>query len=176
MQDTHSPDWRNDVIQDFARSELFERTFQEGMELVEETAAYLDGGGRQESKLLSRNAALAYAAESMRLTTRLMQVASWLLVQRAVREGNMVPAAACEDRYRLNADAVTRAEVLARIEAERCSVSPCSCLDVTNLSAVGLGGILEQEQTALMTELCDGRHVSQLAVEMNREHRFYVGR
>jgi len=78
--------WRGDVIADFARSELFERTFQEGMDLVEETAAYLDGGGRQESKRLDRNAALAYAAESMRLTTRLMQVASWLLVQRAVRE------------------------------------------------------------------------------------------
>ena len=74
-------------VQDFAASELFERTFQEGMDLVEETAAYLDGGGRQESKLLSRNAALAYAGESMRLTTQLMQVASWLLVQRAVREG-----------------------------------------------------------------------------------------
>ncbi|MBL8770945.1 MAG: DUF1465 family protein [Phenylobacterium sp.] len=108
MQDTQSPDWRDDVIQDFARSELFERTFQEGMELVEETAAYLDGEGRQESKLLSRNAALAYAAESMRLTTRLMQVASWLLVQRAVREGDMAPAAACEDRYRLNADVAAR--------------------------------------------------------------------
>src|SRR4051812_29153545 len=99
-----SPAWRASVIQDFARSELFERTFQEGMELVEETAAYLDGEGRQESKLLSRNAALAYAAESMRLTTRLMQVASWLLVQRAVREGDMPPASACEDRYRLNED------------------------------------------------------------------------
>ena len=73
--------WRAGVIADFARSELFERTFQEGMDLVEETAAYLDGGGRQESKLLSRNGALAYASESMRLTTRLMQVASWLLVQ-----------------------------------------------------------------------------------------------
>jgi regulator of CtrA degradation len=108
MHDTRSPDWRDDVIQDFARSELFERTFQEGMELVEETASYLDGEGRQESKLLSRNAALAYAAESMRLTTRLMQVASWLLVQRAVREGDMAPAAACEDRYRLNADDVKR--------------------------------------------------------------------
>ena len=59
------------------------------MDLVEETAAYLDGAGRQDSKLLSRSAALAYAAESMRLTTRLMQVASWLLVQRAVREGDM---------------------------------------------------------------------------------------
>ena len=110
MQDIQSPDWRDDVIQDFARSELFERTFQEGMELVEETASYLDGEGRQESKLLSRNAALAYAAESMRLTTRLMQVASWLLVQRAVREGDMAPAAACEDRYRLNAQDVARAE------------------------------------------------------------------
>jgi regulator of CtrA degradation len=108
MQDTQAPDWRDDVIQDFARSELFERTFQEGMELVEETASYLDGEGRQESKLLSRNAALAYAAESMRLTTRLMQVASWLLVQRAVREGDMKPASACEERYRLNADDVAR--------------------------------------------------------------------
>lgn len=99
-----SQDWRDAVIQDFARSELFERTFQEGMDLVEETAGYLDGEGRQESKLLSRDAALAYASESMRLTTRLMQVASWLLVQRAVREGDMEPAAACEDRYRLTAD------------------------------------------------------------------------
>src|SRR3954466_8864968 len=103
---TPASPWRAEVIADFARSELFERTFQEGMELVEETASYLDGEGRQESKLLSRNAALAYAAESMRLTTRLMQVASWLLVQRAVREGDMKPAAACEDRYRLAAEEV----------------------------------------------------------------------
>jgi regulator of CtrA degradation len=102
------PPWRADVIQDFARSELFERTFQEGMDLVEETAGYLDGSGRQESKSLSRNAALAYASESMRLTTRLMQVASWLLVQRAVREGDMAPDAACEDRYRLGAEEVCR--------------------------------------------------------------------
>lgn len=97
--------WRASVIADFAKSELFDRTFQEGMDLVEETAAYLDGGGRQDSKLLSRAAALAYAAESMRLTTRLMRVASWLLVQRAVREGDMAPEAACDDRYRLDPDA-----------------------------------------------------------------------
>jgi regulator of CtrA degradation len=108
---TASTDWRAGVIQDFARSELFERTFHEGMELVEETAGYLDGPGRQASKSLSRDAALAYASESMRLTTRLMQVASWLLVQRAVREGDMAPNAACEDRYRLNAqDARGQAE------------------------------------------------------------------
>jgi regulator of CtrA degradation len=89
------------VVDDFARSELFDRTFREGMELVEDTAAYLDGDGRRESKLLSRATALAYAGESMKLTTRLMQIASWLLVQRAVREGDMTALAACEARYRL---------------------------------------------------------------------------
>ena len=94
-------DARAGVVRDFARSELFDRTFQDGMELVEETAAYLDGEGRRDSKLLSRATALAYAAESMKLTTRLMQIASWLLVQRAVREGDMDPLAACEPRYRL---------------------------------------------------------------------------
>jgi regulator of CtrA degradation len=97
--------WQAEAISGFARSELFDRTFQEGMDLVEQTAAYLDGAGRQDSKLLSRSGALAYAAESMRLTTRLMQVASWLLVQRAVREGDMAPESALDASYRLGGDA-----------------------------------------------------------------------
>lgn len=37
----------------------------------------------------------------MRLTTRLMQVASWLLVQRAVREGDMSAQEARDPRYRI---------------------------------------------------------------------------
>src|SRR6185295_14192749 len=86
---------------DFAKSEMFERTFKEGMGLVEETAAYLDGPGRAVSKRLSRAAALAYAGESMRLTTRLMQVASWLLVQRAVRDGEIPLIEAGSEKYRL---------------------------------------------------------------------------
>ena len=103
-------DVRHDIVRDFARSELFGRTFTDGMELVEETAAYLDGAGRRDSKLLSRSEALSYASASMQLTTRLMQVASWLLVQRAIREGNMAAAEACDDRYRLGP---TRADDLA---------------------------------------------------------------
>jgi len=63
--------------------------FREGMDLVEETAAYLDGVGRAEAKALDRAASLTYATESMRLTTRLMQLASWLLLHRAVKEGEM---------------------------------------------------------------------------------------
>lgn len=67
----------------------FKDLFREGMTLVEDVAAYLDGPGRAESKLLPRILASAYAAESMRLTTRLMQVASWLLVQKAINEGDI---------------------------------------------------------------------------------------
>jgi regulator of CtrA degradation len=86
---------------DFAGSELFMHTFEEGMAMVEETAAYLDGPGRQESRALPREVALAYAGESMRLTTRLMQVASWLLVQRSVYDGEMTQKDAASDKYRL---------------------------------------------------------------------------
>ena len=85
----------------FTKSELFSKTFREGMDLVEETAAYLDGPGRQDSKKLERTDALTYASQSMRLTTRLMQVASWLLVQRALKEGEMDLSEARADKYRL---------------------------------------------------------------------------
>lgn len=82
-------------------SEAFKGLFREGMALVEESAAYLDGQGREESRLLSRDGTLAYASESMRLTTRLMQIASWLLVQRAVAEGEISAAQAMQEKTRV---------------------------------------------------------------------------
>ena len=84
-----------------AASQNFSRLFREGMTLVEETAAYLDGPGRQESKRLGRAAALLYATESMRLTTRLMVLASWLLLHRAVNEGEMSLAQANKERTKV---------------------------------------------------------------------------
>lgn len=97
---------RDDNITDFVSSDVFERLFSDGMDLVEETAAYLDGEGRKQSKQLERAAALIYASESMRLTTRLMQSASWLLVQRAVREGEMSAQDARDPKYRIGAKAI----------------------------------------------------------------------
>jgi len=84
-----------------AASSAFIALFREGMALVEEAAGYLDGPGRQESRALSRTVGLAYATESMRLTTRLMQVASWLLLQRAVNEGELTPNQALTERHRV---------------------------------------------------------------------------
>lgn len=85
----------------FVKSEAFKTLFRDGMALVESTACYLDGDGRTASGTLPRKAALAYASESMRLTTRLMQVASWLLVQRAVAEGEITPAQAKREKERV---------------------------------------------------------------------------
>ena len=124
-------------VRDFARSALFERTFQDGMSLVEDTAAYLDGAGRQEARLLSRGSALAYANASMRLTTQLMQVASWLLVQRAVREGDMAASEACDARYRLNASVAE--DLVAEVaQTPACADEPPPSLPL------GLHGLLER--------------------------------
>lgn len=87
--------------QRLATSEAFRALFREGMGLVEEAAAYLDGPGRFEAKGLSRADALAYASESMRLTTRLMQIASWLLLQRAVNEGELTQAQAAAEKHKV---------------------------------------------------------------------------
>ncbi len=84
-----------------AASDSFKALFKEGMGLVEEAAGYLDGDGRVESRLLQRADALAYASESMRLTTRLMQLASWLLLQRAVNEGEMTQKQAAAEKHKV---------------------------------------------------------------------------
>src|SRR3954469_3297200 len=89
-----------------ASSQAFAGLFKEGMALVEETASYLDGTGRQESKRLERSAALAYATESMRLTTRLMQLASWLLLHRAVKEGEMSLAQANKEKAKVKLSSI----------------------------------------------------------------------
>src|SRR5271154_5449939 len=88
-------------IHRLASSGAFKDLFREGMTLVEEAASYLDGPGRAESRTLPRPAALAYSTESMRLTTRLMQVASWLLLQRAVNEGELTSSQAQAERVRV---------------------------------------------------------------------------
>ena len=95
-----------------AASGSFSELFREGMKLVEDTAAYLDGHGRVESKQLARSVSGLYAAESMRLTTRLMQLASWLLLHRAVNEGEMSVAQARKERNKVKLSAEAHPEIL----------------------------------------------------------------
>ena len=85
----------------YAHSDTFRTLFKDGMRLVEETAEYLDGAGRLASKRLPRPASIVYATESMRLTTRLMQLASWLLLHRSVREGDMTLDRARQEKRKI---------------------------------------------------------------------------
>lgn len=85
-------------------SDSFKPLYNEGMSLVERAAQYLDGDGRLAAKGLSRAAATLYAAESMRLTTRLMQVASWLLLQRAANAGEMTRDQVVSEKAKVRLD------------------------------------------------------------------------
>jgi len=118
-------------LMEFARSELFEKTFREGMDLVEETAAYLDGPGRADSRKLSRGDALVYASHSMKLTTKLMQVASWLLVQRAIKENEMELQEAREPKYRIVADKKPEGELSFKNLAKSSLILPSTLLDLS---------------------------------------------
>ena len=89
------------LAEKFANSGKFKTLFHDGMSLVEESANYLDGLGREHAKTLDRSAAMLYGAESMRLTTRLMQLASWLLLQRAANEGEMSREQILEEKTKI---------------------------------------------------------------------------
>jgi len=89
-------------------SARFQAIYREGMELVEATARYLDGEGRNEGKGLKGSASLSFATESMRLTTRLMNVASWLLIRRSVNNGEMTQERARRERLKLKIDSIGR--------------------------------------------------------------------
>ncbi len=91
-------------------SQSFRPLYNEGMGLVEQAAEYLDGKGRAEAKKLSRIAATLYAAESMRLTTRLMQIASWLLLQRAANSGEMTRDQVASEKAKVRLDTASAQE------------------------------------------------------------------
>ena len=110
-------------------SHSFKPLYDEGMGLVEQAAAYLDGQGRAEVKALSRLAATLYAAESMRLTTRLMQIASWLLLQRAANSGEMTRDQVASEKSKVRLDTAS-----AHADAAGWSEMPDAFLDLVNRS------------------------------------------
>ncbi len=113
----------------FTGGKLFDTVFARGMALVEETATYLDGPGRENSKILPREAGLTYSAWSMELTTRLMQAASWLVMQKAVRDGEMRRDDAAAKKYRIR-----REEPALDAEAQRNKGLPPRFLELVSRS------------------------------------------
>ena len=92
----------------FQASEQFDVVFRNGMALVEKTATYLDREGRAAAKKLSPQISVLYATESMRLTTRLLDLASWLLIRRGLKEGEITQEEAKRKRQRVKLKALGR--------------------------------------------------------------------
>lgn len=92
----------------FQASAQFDLVFREGMELVSRTAAYLDTEGRREAKKLASPVSMVYASESMRLTTRLLDLASWLLIRRSLKAGEITESEARLKRQKVKLRPVGR--------------------------------------------------------------------
>lgn len=104
MAATDKPNTAQLGLSPFTGGKVFDKVFTDGMALIERVASYLDGPGRTDAEKLEREPGLTYAAWSMELTTRLMQAASWLVMQKAVRNGEMRREDAFAERYRIKRD------------------------------------------------------------------------
>lgn len=78
---------------------LVESLYIEAMTLADEARDYFDRDGAAERVQLEPLARVSFSCESLKITTRLMHVVSWLLVRKAVEAGEMSEAdAALPDR------------------------------------------------------------------------------
>lgn len=85
----------------FANSGMFDRIYNQTMVMVRESANYLELEGVIERQRAPEKLAPIYACESMRLTTRLLQVTAWLLALRALKGGELTAEEYVARNYRL---------------------------------------------------------------------------
>lgn len=72
---------------------LVDSLYTEAMVLADEARAYFDEHGRADRDSLPPMDRVAFACESLKVTTRLMHIIAWLLTRRAVDAGE-IPAIA----------------------------------------------------------------------------------
>ncbi len=93
-------------------SRFLEKSYQEAMELTQEVASYLEVEKEHFRDYdTSADKDVYYASESMRVSTCLMQVMSWFLVQKGVASGEITKEQAGTIKFRLGASDICLAEV-----------------------------------------------------------------
>jgi|GEM_PF-577587 len=93
---------------------ILEKSYAEALELTKSICGYLEGEHHaRQQKALSDSSpvdisepVVQYAAESMRMSTCMMQVVSWFMVQKAVDNGEMTPEEASAPENRLGAQEI----------------------------------------------------------------------
>ena len=82
---------------------IFSRTYDETMDLMVEARNYLVHSERAERNRQDSLVGLRISCEAMRVTSRLTQVMAWLMMQRAVQEGEITSDQALAENNRLSA-------------------------------------------------------------------------
>jgi regulator of CtrA degradation len=96
---------------------LIDSLYVEAMVLADEARSYFDRNGREERLALDPIARVGFSCESLKVTTRLMQVIAWLLTQRAVEAGELSPGQARTQARRLGEAAESDPNAIEKLPA-----------------------------------------------------------
>lgn len=96
---------------------LIESLYTEAMLLADEARTYFDEAGREERSELDPFVRVGFACESLKVTTRIMHIVAWLLTQRAVESGEIMPGSASRPERRLGHAGETDPAVVTQLPA-----------------------------------------------------------
>src|SRR3546814_8051982 len=97
------------------------------MVLADEARSYFDRGGLEDREAMSPADRVAFSCESLKVTTRLMHVVSWLLLRRAADAGELRPAELQQPARRLGDASDTDSEALAAMPERARLIIEASC-------------------------------------------------
>lgn len=86
---------------------LIDELYIEAMVLADEARSYLEISGTRQNEEVEPVTRIHLSCESLKVTTRLMQVIAWLLTRRALARGEIDEAEAASEKYRLGDAAPT---------------------------------------------------------------------
>jgi regulator of CtrA degradation len=91
-------------------AKFINRTFDETMQLLEEARDYSILDWKEEVRGLPNDKSMRVTSERMRLTARLSEIMAWVMVQKAVADGEMTAEQAQSHEYHLSAHDVCLAD------------------------------------------------------------------
>lgn len=95
---------------DGADTAFIDRTYQDAMALAERASSYFAYVSDKERGAMSVGAKAALAAESLRISSRIMHAIAWLLTRKAVNAGEIDEAEALKAEHRLGGRSICLAD------------------------------------------------------------------
>ena len=89
-----------------AEMTFFTRTYDEALDLIVEARNYMVYNRPTARRVRPSGDNLRLSCEALRVTSRLTQVMAWLMLQRAVQDGEISPQEACDEKNRLSGQSV----------------------------------------------------------------------